>query len=128
MPIVIIVLDVGDSAMHLHSGATATTQEEDLAAGTGMANGLGLPLLLPRCHHMIKALGEQPCLHPQHASSSMLTTTAAITSAVLGDRRKTAQQPSTRMSWISRGMKCHGPRSGPRIIADHLCTSIKICC
>jgi hypothetical protein len=86
---VVIILSVGDSTTHLHGGATATTQEEYLAADIGIMNGLDLPLLLPQCHHMIKALGEQPCLHPLHVSSSMLTTTTAITSTALGDMQTT---------------------------------------
>jgi hypothetical protein len=39
------------SVEHLHN-ATQNVQEEDLVVETGMANGLGLTLLLPICHHV----------------------------------------------------------------------------
>jgi hypothetical protein len=116
------------TATRLHGRTTATTYEKDLATGTGIANIIGLPLLLPRCRHMINALGEQPYLLPLHLSSSTLMMTSAITSTALGDRRKTSWQPSSQTSWFSRGMECHGPRSGLMTAADHLSISIKIYC
>jgi hypothetical protein len=49
--LVVFVLNIGDSAMHLH-GAIPTAQEEDLVVDTDMVDGLGLTLLLPICHHV----------------------------------------------------------------------------
>jgi hypothetical protein len=47
--LVVFILGVGDSATHLHDAATPSVQEEDWAADAGMADGLGLTLLLPKC-------------------------------------------------------------------------------
>jgi hypothetical protein len=49
---VIFVFCMADSTTHLHGATTLTAQEDDWAGDIGIADDLGVMLLLPICHHV----------------------------------------------------------------------------